>query len=49
VKYTKLAERLINDTVLDFLAAKGVDTSAYANSAMTIMNNGGIIGSATFN
>jgi hypothetical protein len=49
VKYTKLAERLINDTVLDFLAAKGVDTSAYANSAMTIMNNGVIIGSGTFN
>ena len=40
VKYTKLAERLINDTVLDFLAAKGVDTSAYANSATTIMNSG---------
>ena len=49
VKYTKLTERLVNDTVLDFLAAKGVDTSAYANSAMTIMNNGTIIGSGTFN
>jgi hypothetical protein len=47
-KYTKLVERLINDTVLDFLAAKGVDTSAYANSAMTIMNIGGFINS-TFN
>lgn len=49
VKYTRLTERLVNDTVLDFLAAKGVDTSAYANSAMTIMNNGGVIASGTFN
>jgi hypothetical protein len=49
VKYTKLVERLINDTVLDYLAAKGVDTSAYANTAMTIMNNGGVIASGTFN
>lgn len=49
VKYTKLVERLVNDTVLDYLAAKGVDTSAYANSAMTIMNNGGVIASGTFN
>jgi hypothetical protein len=35
-KYTKLTERLVTDTVLDFLAAKGVDTSAYANSANAV-------------
>jgi hypothetical protein len=49
-KYTKLVERLINDTVLDFLAAKGVNTTAFANSATTVMNSGVIIGAnATFN
>lgn len=39
-KYTKIIERLLTDTVLDFLAEKGVDTTAYANSASTIVNAG---------
>jgi hypothetical protein len=42
-KYVKLVERLINDTVLDFLAAKGVDTSAYAASAGVVINNAGVM------
>ncbi len=37
-KYTKIIERLLVDTVLDFLAAKGVDTSAFVNSATNIIN-----------
>jgi hypothetical protein len=45
-KYTKLAERLITDTVLDYLAASGVDTSAYAASATTVINSGVMIGGA---
>ena len=43
-KYTKLAERMITDTVLDFLAEKGVDIAAYAQSASAVINNSGIIG-----
>ena len=43
-KYTKLAERMITDTVLDFLADKGVDISAYAQSASAVINNSGVIG-----
>jgi hypothetical protein len=35
-KYTKLTERLVTDTVMDFLNAKGVDTSAYARSANVV-------------
>ena len=42
-KYTKLAERLVTDTVLDFLRAKGVDTSAYAASAGTVVNGNAVI------
>ena len=37
-KYTKLTERLVTDTVLDFLADKGVDTSAYVSSVMATIN-----------
>jgi hypothetical protein len=49
-KYTKLIERLVNDTVLDFLASKGVDTSAYASSAAAITYNSVSMGSGnTFN
>jgi hypothetical protein len=43
-KYTKLAERMITDTVLDFLADKGVDISAYAQSASAVINNSGVMG-----
>jgi hypothetical protein len=43
-KYTKFAERLVTDTVLDFLRAKGVDTSAYARSAGMVINGNAMIG-----
>jgi hypothetical protein len=37
-KYTKIIERLLTDTVLDFLRDKGVDTTAYASSAASVVN-----------
>jgi hypothetical protein len=40
-KYTKIIERLVTDTVFDFLNDKGVDTSAYKASASAIINNTG--------
>ena len=43
VKYTKIVERLVTDTVFDFLVDKGVDTSAYQDSANAIINNGVMI------
>jgi hypothetical protein len=42
-KYTKIVERLIIDTVLDFLVAKGADATAYRNSAYTVINSGVVI------
>jgi hypothetical protein len=36
-KYTKIIERCLTDTVLDFLADNDVDTSAFAASASTII------------
>ncbi len=39
VKYTRIVQRLILDTVLDFLTEKGVDTSAYQESASAIISN----------
>ena len=39
VKYTRIVQRLVLDTVLDFLAGKGVDTSAYQESASAILTN----------
>jgi hypothetical protein len=39
-KYTKIIERLLTDTVLDFLVSKGVDTSAYRASVSVAINNG---------
>jgi hypothetical protein len=47
-KYTKLVERLITDTVLDFLEDKGVDTTAYRASATSVINNGLTISGGTF-
>jgi len=47
-KYTKIIERLLNDTVLEFLYSKGVDTSAYASSANTIVN-GNVVSVGTNN
>jgi hypothetical protein len=37
-KYTSIIERLLLDAVLDFLAKKGVDTSAFAGRASAIIN-----------
>jgi hypothetical protein len=48
-KYTKLTERLVTDTVLDFLADHGVDTSAYVSSVMATINNSTNIEGGTFN
>jgi hypothetical protein len=39
VKYTRMVQRLVLDTVLDFLREKGVDTSAYQESASAIITN----------
>jgi hypothetical protein len=48
-KYTKLIERLVTDTVLDFLADRGVDTSAYVNSVLATINQSTTIQGGTFN
>lgn len=42
-KYTQIVERLVLDTVLDFLVAKGVDTTAYRAVAQAIYNSGIIV------
>jgi hypothetical protein len=47
-KYVKIIERLVTDTVLDFLVAKGVDASAYRNDAQTVINSGVMISGGTF-
>ena len=39
VKYVKIIQRLVLDTVLDFLKDKGIDTSAYQESASAIITN----------
>ena len=39
VKYLKIVQRLVLDTVLDFLTDKGVDTSAYQESASAIITS----------
>jgi hypothetical protein len=39
LKYTRIIQRLVLDTVLDFLTEKGVDTSAYQESASAIISN----------
>ena len=38
-KYTKIIERLVTDTVFDFLVDNGVDTSAYQESASAVNDN----------
>ena len=38
-KYTQIVERLVTETVLDFLVANGVDTTAYRASAATVIHN----------
>jgi hypothetical protein len=42
-KYTQIIERLVIETALDFLVAKGVDTTAYRASAQAIYNSGVIV------
>ncbi len=42
-KYTRIIERLVIETVLDFLVAKDVDTSAYRASAQAIYNGAVIV------
>jgi hypothetical protein len=43
-KYTKIVERLVTDSVLDYLTIKGADTSEYVNSALTVVNSGLFVG-----
>ncbi len=47
-KYTKIIERRLTDTVLDFLTAKGVDISEFASGISTIINNSTIVTGNTF-
>ena len=42
-KYTQIVERLVIETVLDFLVANGVDTAAYRATAQAIYNSGIIV------
>ncbi len=42
-KYTKIVERLVTNTVFDFLNEMGVDTSAYQASASAIINSGQMV------
>jgi len=46
-KYTKIIETLVNDTVLDFLVAKGADATAYRSYAQTVINSGVMISGST--
>jgi hypothetical protein len=46
-KYTGILERLVTDTVLDFLEVKGVDTTAYRSSALAVINSGVMITGGT--
>jgi hypothetical protein len=39
-KYTQIVERLVLDTVLDYLVAEGVDVTAYRATAQAIYNSG---------
>jgi hypothetical protein len=39
-KYTQIVERLVIDTVLDYLVAQGVDVTAYRAAAQAIYNSG---------
>ena len=39
-KYTRVIERVVLDTVLDFLTEKGVDTTVYQQQAQSVVNHG---------
>ena len=47
-KYTKIIERRLADIVLDFLASKGADVSAFQSGMSTIINNGTVVSGNTF-
>jgi hypothetical protein len=49
LKYTHIIERMLTDTVFDFLRAKGVDTSAYVRAVGNIVNNSSVINYGTVN
>jgi hypothetical protein len=49
IKYTHIIERMLTDTVFDFLRAKGVDTSAYVRAVGNIVNNSSVINYGTVN
>ena len=46
-KYTRIIERALVEAVEDFLAGKGVDTSAFLDSATNVINTGSIVGSVS--
>ncbi len=48
-KYTRIIERLITDTVFEFLDDKGADTTAYRNSVFAVINSGVVISGGTVN
>jgi hypothetical protein len=48
VKYTKLVERLITDTVMDYLKSKRVNISEFVRSASMVINNNGTISNSNF-
>lgn len=45
-KYNRIIERAVLETVQDFLAGKGVDISAFSDSAVNVIN-GNVIGSVS--
>jgi len=47
VKYTHIIERMLTDTVFDFLRVKGVDTSAYVRAVGNIVNTSSVINYGT--
>lgn len=46
-KYTRITERLVGETVLDYLEAQGADTAAYRASMTTVINSGVVISGGT--
>ncbi len=46
-KYTRITERLVNETVLDYLKTQGADTGAYRSSMTQVINSGVVISGGT--
>jgi hypothetical protein len=46
-KYTRITERLVAETVLDYLETQGADTGAYRSSMLTVINSGVVISGGT--